>query len=186
MDHTLTVRDSTDADIPAITRIYAHWVRYGLASFELDPPDEAEMARRRLAIRAAGYPYLVLVDSGAKVLGYAYAGPFRTRPAFRFSCEDSIYVAADCMGAGAGRALLSALLERCETLGFRIMVAVIGDSGNAPSIGLHAALGFQNAGLLPAIGWKHDRWVDSVLMVRPLGPGPESPPKELAMRGQGQ
>ena len=177
--HPLTVRESTDADVPAITRIYAHWVKFGLASFELEPPDEAEMARRRNATLEGGYPCLVAVDKDDKALGYAYAGPYRARPAYRFACEDSIYVAADATGSGAGRALLDALIERCEARGFRLMVAVIGDSGNAPSIGLHEKFGFRQAGLLPAVGWKHNRWVDSVLMVRPLGLGSASPPAEF-------
>jgi L-amino acid N-acyltransferase YncA len=175
----LTARDSTDSDVPTITRIYTHWVRHGLASFELDPPDEAEMGRRRAAVLAGGFPYLVTADQAGTVLGYAYAGPYRARPAYRFACEDSIYVAPEATGSGTGRALLPALIERCETRGLRLMVAVIGDSGNAASIGLHAAFGFRHAGLLPAIGWKHGRWLDSVLMVRPLGLGSASPPVEL-------
>ncbi|TCZ59878.1 GNAT family N-acetyltransferase [Roseicella aquatilis] len=174
----VTVRDSTEADIPAIARIYGHWVRHGLASFELDPPEEAEMARRRVAVLAGGYPHLVATDGQGAVLGHAHAGPYRTRPAYRFACEDSIYVAPGADGRGVGRALLPALVARCEARGLRLMVAVIGDSGNAASIGLHAACGFRQAGLLPAIGWKHDRWVDSVLMVRPLGPGATAPPTE--------
>jgi len=157
-------------------------VTYGLASFELDPPDAADMARRRLAMLAAGFPYLVATDQEERVLGYAYAGPYRARPAYRFACEDSIYVAAEATGKGAGRVLLGALIERCEARGFRLMVAVIGDSGNAPSIGLHAQFGFRHAGLLPAIGWKHNRWVDSVLMARPLGAGSTLPPTEQASR----
>ncbi|MBK1657848.1 GNAT family N-acetyltransferase [Paracraurococcus ruber] len=174
---SLALRDSREADVPAIARIYGHWVRHGLASFELDPPGAEEMARRRDAILAGGYPYLVATDAAGTVLGYAYAGPYRTRPAYRFACEDSIYVAPEAAGRGAGRALLPALVARCEAQGLRLMVAVIGDSGNAASIGLHAACGFQRAGMLPAIGWKHGRWVDSVLMVRPLGPGPATPPE---------
>ncbi len=172
------VRDSTDADVPAITRIYGHWVRHGLASFELDAPDEAEIRRRRATVLASGFPYLVAIGDAGTLLGYAYASLYRTRPAYRFACEDSIYVAPGATGSGAGRALLGAMIDRCEASGFRLMVAVIGDSGNASSIGLHTALGFRYAGLLPAIGWKHDRWVDSVLMVRPLGHGAACPPVE--------
>ena len=172
------VRDTTDADVPALARIYGHWVLHGLASFELAPPDEAEVARRRAAVLAAGFPYLAAVNDTGTLLGYAYASLYRTRPAYRFACEDSIYVAPDATGSGAGRALLAALIDRCEANGFRLMVAVIGDSGNAPSIGVHTAFGFRHAGLLPAIGWKHDRWVDSVLMVRPLGLGSACPPSE--------
>jgi phosphinothricin acetyltransferase len=172
----LYLRDSTDADIAAITRIYGHWVRHGLASFETEPPGEAEMARRREAVLAGGYPHLVAADGAGTVLGYAYAGPYRTRPAYRFTVENSIYVAPEAARRGVGRLLLPALVERCTALGFRLMVAVIGDSANAGSIGLHAACGFSHAGLLPAVGWKHGRWVDSVLMTLPLGDGAERPP----------
>jgi phosphinothricin acetyltransferase len=171
-----TLRDSRAEDIPAIAGIYGHWVTHGLASFELDPPDAAEMARRREAVLAGGYPHLVAEGQGGRVLGYAYASAFRTRPAYRFGVENSIYVAPDAPRAGIGRALLSALIEGCTARGFRLMIAVIGDSGNAPSIGLHAALGFRHAGLLPATGWKHGRWVDTVLMTLPLGEGAGTPP----------
>ena len=171
----LLLRDSREGDIPAIARIYGHWVTHGLASFELEPPDAAEVARRRAAILAGGYPHIV-AEAAGRVLGYAHAGPYRPRPAYRFAVENSIYVAPDAGRHGIGRALLHALITRCEAGGFRLMVAVIGDSGNAPSIGLHAAAGFRHAGLLPAIGWKHGRWVDSVLMTRPLGCGAARPP----------
>ena len=174
--HSLTVRDSVAADIPAIAAIYGHWVTHGLASFELDPPGPEDMARRRDAVLDAGFPYLVATDAAGRVRGYAYASHYRTRPAYRFTCEDSIYVAPDAARQGAGRALLPALMGRCEAQGLRLMVAVIGDSANAGSIGLHAAFGFSQAGLLPAIGWKHGRWVDSVLMTRPLGAGAATPP----------
>ena len=172
----MLIRDSRPGDIPAIAAIYAHWVTHGLASFELTPPDAAEMARRREAVLTGGYPHLVAEDQSGRVLGHAYAGAYRTRPAYRFAVEDSIYVAPYAARSGAGRALLAALIARCEAQGFRLMVAVIGDSGNAPSIGLHRALGFAHAGLLPAIGWKHGRWVDSMLMTRPLGAGATMPP----------
>ncbi len=172
----LSLRESTEADIPAIARIYGHWVRHGSGSFETEPPDEAEMARRREAILAGGYPYLVAVDGAGAVLGYAYASAYRTRPAYRFTVENSIYVAPEAGRHGIGRLLLQALMERCEALGHRLMVAVIGDSGNAGSIGVHTACGFTHAGLLPAIGWKHGRWLDCVLMTRPLGDGAGSPP----------
>jgi phosphinothricin acetyltransferase len=177
-DLSPALRDSVPADIPAIARIYGHWVTHGLASFELDPPGEAEMARRRAAVLEGGYPYLVAEAPGearGRVLGYAYASAYRTRPAYRFAVENSVYVAPEAGRGGVGRALLAALIARCETQGFRLMVAVIGDSANAPSIGLHAACGFRQAGLLPAVGWKHGRWVDSVLMTRPLGPGATCP-----------
>ena len=169
------IRNSREDDVPALAAIYGHWVEHGLASFELTPPDATEMARRRAAILAAGYPHLVAERSG-HVTGYAYASAYRPRPAYRFTVENSVYVAPGLTQGGTGTALLHALVERCTAQGFRLMVAVIGDSGNAPSIGLHAKAGFAHAGLLPAIGWKHGRWVDSVLMTRPLGPGATTPP----------
>ncbi|WP_149539990.1 GNAT family N-acetyltransferase [Siccirubricoccus phaeus] len=172
----LILRDSTEADLPAITRIYGHWVRHGLASFELDPPGQAEMAKRRAAVLEGGYPYIVATDRSGTLLGYAYASAYRTRPAYRFTCEDSIYVAPEAGRRGIGQALLPLLVERCTAAGFRLMVAVIGDSGNAGSIGLHARCGFARVGTLPAIGWKHGQWVDSVLMARPLGAGAATPP----------
>lgn len=174
-DMTLIVRDCAPADIPAIAAIYKHAVLRGLASFELDPPDAAEMARRRADILAKGYPYLVAEQDGA-VVGYSYASTYRARPAYRFTVENSVYVAPDRQRGGIGRALLPALIARCEQADFRLMVAVIGDSANMGSIRLHAACGFAHAGLLPDIGWKHGRWVDSVLMTRALGPGATEPP----------
>jgi phosphinothricin acetyltransferase len=169
------VRDAIDADLPAIQAIYGHFVLTGLASFELVPPDAAEMARRRDAVRALGLPYLVAEDQG-RVLGYAYAGPYRARPAYRHTVEDSVYVAPDAGRRGAGRRLLAALIARCEAAGYRQIVAVIGDSANTPSIALHRALGFEVAGTLRSVGFKFGRWVDSVLMQRPLGPGDASLP----------
>ncbi len=171
----MLIRDSREADIPAIAAIYGHWVTHGLASFETEPPGAAEMARRRAALLDAGFPNLV-AEADGRMLGHAHAGPYRARPAYRFTVENSIYVAPDAGRGGVGRALLEALLARCGALGFRLVVAVIGDSGNAASIGLHAALGFRHAGLLPAVGWKHGRWVDSVLMTRALGEGAATPP----------
>jgi phosphinothricin acetyltransferase len=172
------VRPSRDEDVPAIARIYGHWVCHGLASFELDPPGEEELQRRRQALLGAGYPYLVGTDGKGIVLGYAYAGPHRTRPAYRFTVEDSIYVAPEASRRGVGGALLGRLIETCERQGYRLMVAVIGDSANVSSIELHARFGFTRAGLLPAIGWKHGRWVDSVLMTRPLGEGAATPARD--------
>ncbi|WP_207536824.1 GNAT family N-acetyltransferase [Sabulicella rubraurantiaca] len=172
----MIIRDSRPEDIPAIAAIYGHWVTHGLASFEEEAPGPAEMARRRDAILAGGFPYLVAVEGG-RVLGYAYAGPYRPRRAYRFTVENSIYVAPGAGKGGVGRALLAALLARCEESGFRLVVAVIGDSGNQASIRLHEAAGFRHAGLLPAVGWKHGRWVDSVLMTRPLGEGAATPPE---------
>jgi phosphinothricin acetyltransferase len=158
--------------------IYGHWVATGLASFELEPPGEAEMAQRREAILANGFPYIVAEGEGGRVLGYAYVSHWRTRPAYRFACENSVYVAKDANRGGVGRALLEALMARCTAKGLRLMVAVIGDSANLSSIGLHKACGFDMVGVLPAVGWKHGRWVDSVLMTRALGEGAGTPPRE--------
>ena len=174
---TVTVRPSREADLPAIVAIYAHAVRHGAASFELDPPDIAEMTRRRTTIIAAGYPYLVAEHAGS-VTGYAYAGPYRPRPAYRWTVEDSIYVSPSHARAGIGRMLLSALVDACAERGFRQMVAVIGDSGSAGSIALHRALGFHPVGVLEAIGFKHGRWLDGVLMQRALGPGANALPDD--------
>lgn len=178
---TILVRDSTDADIDSIQAIYAHHVLTGTASFELDPPDLAEMARRRADVLANGFPYLVAVRGDA-VLGYAYANYFRTRPAYRFSVENSIYVREGLRRQGVGRALLSALISRCEADGVRQILAVIGDSANTGSIGLHAACGFRFAGVLRASGWKFDRWIDTVLMQLELGEGDRSAPRERTLR----
>lgn len=172
---SLIVRPSADADIPAITGIYAHAVLHGTASFELEPPDEAEMARRRAAILEGGYPHLVAERTG-EVLGYAYAGAYRTRPAYRSTVEDSIYIAPAAQGQGIGRALLEALIRECEALDFRLMVAVIGDEESKGSIGLHRSLGFEPAGILKGIGYKHGRWLSTVLMQRSLGRGLSEPP----------
>lgn len=174
----LTIRDSRADDVPAIADIYAHWVCHGLASFELEPPDRNEIGRRRLAMLVGGYPHLVAEDATGAVLGYAYADSYRTRPAYRFSVEDSVYVAPVINRRGVGRTLLSELLARFELGGWRQVVAVIGDSDNTPSIGLHRALGFQFAGVLPAVGWRHNRWVDSVLVTRPLGAGADAAPSD--------
>jgi phosphinothricin acetyltransferase len=172
---TIHVRPSRDEDVAEIARIYEHAVRHGLATFEIEPPDAAEMARRRQTVIERGDPHLV-AERGGRILGYAYAGPYRPRPAYRFTVEDSIYVAPEGKGNGVGRALLSALIAACEAKGYRQMIAVIGDSANDASIGLHAALGFARTGLLTAIGWKHGRWVDGVLMQRALGEGARAPP----------
>lgn len=169
------IRDAVAADIPAIAAIYGHHVRHGLASFEEEPPPAEEMARRHAETTGRGYPYLVAEADGA-VAGYAYAGPYRTRPAYRHSVENSVYLAPGRERAGIGSRLLAELIRRCEAAGFRQMVAVIGDSANASSIGLHARHGFRHAGVLTAIGYKHGRWVDSVLMQRALGPGDTTNP----------
>jgi phosphinothricin acetyltransferase len=171
----IVIRDAADDDMAAVQAIYAHHVRHGLASFEIEPPDVAEMARRRQAIVAHGLPYLVAIADG-RVLGYAYAGPYRPRPAYRFTLEDSVYIAEGFAGRGIGRRLLAELIERCTRLGYRQMVAVIGDSQNSPSIGLHDRLGFVRAGVIRAAGFKHGRWVDSVIMQRALGEGDSTLP----------
>jgi L-amino acid N-acyltransferase YncA len=173
---TVLIRDSLPADVPAITAIYGHSVLHDNASFELEPPDAAEIARRRDALLQAGFPHLVAEDAAGQVVGYCSAGTYRSRPGYRFTVENSVYVAPDCQGQGIGRALLPRLIDRCEQSGFRLMVAVIGDSANHASIRLHASCGFRHAGVLPNIGWKHGRWLDSVLMVRPLGLGASKPP----------
>jgi len=174
----LLIRDSRRTDLSAIAAIYGDAVLHGTASFELDPPDSAEVARRRDALLAAGFPYLVAEDAAGRVVGYCHAGMYRSRPGYRFTVENSVYVAADCRGQRVGLALLPPLIERCEDAGFRLMVAVIGDSANHASIRLHERCGFRHAGKLPAIGWKHERWLDSVLMVRPLGEGAGTPPDQ--------
>ena len=171
----MIIRPATPADIPAITTIYAHAVTHGTASFELTPPDETEMTRRMNELIPNGFPYLAAEING-RVAGYAYAGLYRTRPAYRFTLEDSIYVAHDRHGHGVGRALLAALLAESTARGFRQMIAVIGDSEQAASIALHAALGFAYVGTLPSTGFKFGRWLDTVLMQRALGPGSRLPP----------
>jgi phosphinothricin acetyltransferase len=170
-----TIRAATPQDIPAITRIYAHAVRYGTASFEIDPPDEAEMARRQRALIDGGYPYIVGESDGA-VAGYAYAGPYRTRPAYYWSVENSIYVDPGMQRRGIGRALLDRLVAEAQARGFRQMIAVIGDSAQTPSIELHRAAGFRLIGTIEAVGFKHGRWLDTVLMQRALGQGANAPP----------
>ncbi|MBO6640224.1 MAG: N-acetyltransferase [Roseitalea sp.] len=176
MTASFSLTDTTDADIPAITAIYADAVLNGTASFELDPPDATEMRRRFNAVRRAGYPHIVARDGSGALLGYAYASSYRTRPAYRWSVEDSVYVAPSAKGRGVGKTLLAEIIARCEASGFRQMVAIIGGSEHAASIGLHEALGFAHAGTLPATGFKHGRWLDSVLMQRPLGDGASTLP----------
>jgi phosphinothricin acetyltransferase len=174
---TALVRPSQDVDVAAITAIYAEAVIHGTASFELEPPSEAEMARRRAALLQGGYPYLV-AEGGGVILGYAYAGAYRTRPAYRSTVEDSVYVTPSAQGRGVGRALLAALIAACEASDFRRMIAVVGDKASIGSIRLHESLGFQPAGVLEAVGYKHGRWLATVLMQRVLGAGTSSPPKQ--------
>ena len=169
------IRPSTAADVEAITRIYAWHVLNGTGTFEIEPPDRLEIERRRADVLAKGLPWLVLESAGA-VAGYAYAGPFRPRPAYRFCVEDSVYLAGDATGRGFGRLLLVELLARCEAAGARQILAVIGDSSNAGSIGVHRALGFGHVGTIASAGWKFDRWLDVVVMQRGLGIGAAAAP----------
>ena len=164
----ILVRDASDADLPALAEIYAHHVLTSVASFEEVPPSVDEMAARRAAVLALGAPYLVAEFDG-RTAGFAYAGTYRARPAYRHTLEDSVYVATDALGRGVGRALLMELLARCEAGPWRQMIAVIGGSDNAGSIALHARLGFAPVGTFRSAGFKFGRWVDSVLMQRPLG-----------------
>ena len=161
------VRAATEADLPAITAIYSHHVRHGTGSFEIDPPDEAEIAERRRAIVSRGLPYLVAEVDGF-VAGFAYAGVYRPRPAYRFTVENSVYVHADRQGRGIGRSLLGPLIESCGGAGYRQMIAVIGDSANTASIRLHERFDFRQAGVLKGVGFKFERWLDAVLMQRDL------------------
>lgn len=167
---SVTVRDAGEADMAAIQAIYAHHVLHGLATFEETPPPVEEMLSRRAAVLAAGLPYLAAELDG-RVAGYAYATAYRPRPAYRFSIEDSVYVAEGLAGKGIGSALLGALITRCERGPWRQMLAVIGNSGNEGSIALHRRMGFAHAGTFTSVGFKLGRWVDTVLMQRPLGAG---------------
>lgn len=173
----LVLRSSTDTDLPAITAIYASAVARGTGTFELEAPSQAEMAMRRANVLAAGWPWLVAEREG-EVIGYAYAQPFRPRRAYRFCLEDSIYLAEAARGQGVGTLLLAELITRCEMLGARQMLAVIGDSGNEGSIGVHRALGFEHCGVLKNAGWKFDRWLDVVMMQRELGAGGSTQPQD--------
>ncbi|MFZ1680977.1 MAG: N-acetyltransferase family protein [Rhizobiaceae bacterium] len=173
---TLAIRPATGDDLPAITAIYADAVLNGTATYEIDPPDLSEMRQRFAAITGAGQPFLMAVR-GETIAGYAYAGPFRARPAYRFLVEDSIYVAPDQKRAGVGRALLAHLIARVEALGYRQIVAIIGDeAGNPGSVGLHAALGFVHGGAMRGSGFKFGRWLDTAIMQLPLNGGATTPP----------
>lgn len=173
--NNVMVVPSRDEDIPAISSIYAHHVRTGAATFEIEPPTLREMSQRRADLRANGFPYLVALCND-RLVGFAYAGPHRQRRAYRFTVEDSIYLDPAYVGKGIGRTLLAALVHESELRGFRQMIAVIGDSANRASIGLHARLGFEPVGTFRSVGFKHARWVDSVLMQRALGEGEKTLP----------
>ncbi len=174
----LEIRDAQADDLPEIAAIYAHHVLNGVASFEEVPPSIDELAQRRANVLALGLPYLVAVRAG-RLVGYCYATSYRPRPAYRHTIEDSVYVAAGLGGQGIGSALLTALVARCEAGPWRQMIAVIGDSANAGSIGLHRRLGFRQAGIFQSAGFKFGRWVDSVLMQRPLGEGDSALPRSF-------
>ena len=176
MQTAFTIRDATSADIAAITAIYAHSVLHETASFELEPPGEAEMAARFAAITGAGYPYVVAVEGDGTVAAYAYASAYRARPAYRWTVENSVYVRNDRRSAGLGAALTAEIVERCAGLGFRQIIAVIGGSQHEASIRMHEKLGFARVGILPATGFKHGCWLDSVLMQMALGDGPNTDP----------
>jgi L-amino acid N-acyltransferase YncA len=172
-----TIRPASDHDLPAITAIYAHHVLHGTGTFETTPPTESEMAGRRADVLGKGLPYLVVEENG-QVLGFAYCQWFKPRPAYRFSAEDSIYLHPQAAGRGLGRALLQELVARAEACGIRKLIAVIGDSANAGSIGVHRAVGFTPAGAIAACGWKFERWLDIVLMERTVGAGASGPPQD--------
>ncbi len=173
----IAIRAAGPGDLPAITAIYDEAVRHGTATFELDPPGLAEMTRRFSQLTGDGFPYLVATRD-ARVIGYAYAAPYRPRPAYRFTVENSVYLAPDARRRGAGTALLEALIAASARAGFRQMVAVIGDSANAGSIAVHRRTGFRMIGIMPDVGYKFGRWLDTVTMQRPLGDGGTSTPAE--------
>jgi phosphinothricin acetyltransferase len=169
------IRPATEGDLPTITAIYAHAVRFGTATFELDPPDKAEMTRRFRVLADGKFPYLVATSNG-EVLGYAYAGPFRPRPAYRFTVENSVYLDPKAQGRGIGKKLMRELITQCQKRGFRQMVAVIGDSANAASVGVHRSTGFKMIGTCENVGFKFGRWLDTVMMQRDLGEGARTVP----------
>ena len=168
------IRPSRDEDIAAITAIYAHHVLNGTGTFEIDPPSVADMTSRRADVLAKGLPFIVAEEAG-QVIGYAYCTWFKPRPAYRFSAEDSIYLAPGVHGKGIGRALLAELAAQAERVGIRKLIAVIGDSSNAGSVGVHRSLGFEHVGILKSCGWKFDQWLDVVLMEKAIGPGDSTP-----------
>jgi L-amino acid N-acyltransferase YncA len=175
----IILRGAEDSDMAVVREIYAHHVSHGFASFETTPPSLDEMRRRRAAISEAGLPYIV-AEHGGTIVGFSYAGPYRPRRAYRFTVEDSVYVAPDAQGMGVGSALLPALIARCEAGPWRQMIAVIGDSSNRSSVALHARFGFAPIGTIRSVGLKFGRWVDTVLMQRSLGEGDDSFPVEIS------
>lgn len=174
----MDIRDARPDDVEAITDIYAHHVLHGTGTFEEVPPSAEEMANRIAEVQRQGWAWLVAEDEGGRILGYAYFAQFRPRSAYRYAAEDSVYVRDDVRGQGVGKALVAALLQRAAAAGFRQMFAVIGDSENAGSIGLHASLGFRQVGVLKAAGVKFGRWLDVVFMQRAIGAGDRDVPPE--------
>ncbi len=170
------IRPSCDEDIPAITAIYAHHVLHGTGTFEMDPPSEADMAARRADVLGRGLPWLVAENAG-QLAGFAYCNWFKPRPAYRFSAEDSIYLAPHAKGQGLGRALLAELAVQSERVGVRKLIAVIGDSANTGSIGVHRSVGFTHVGVLQSCGWKFGKWLDVVMMEKSLGLGDTTSPQ---------
>ena len=173
---TPEIRPATAADLPFVTEIYDHAVRYGTATFELIPPDLAEMTRRFKALLDGGYPYFVAALEG-RVIGYAYAGPYRPRPAYRFTVENSVYLAPAIHRRGIGTQLLQRLITECGARGYRQMIAVIGDSANLGSVGVHRAQGFSHVGVFKDCGWKFGQWRDIVLMEKVIGEGSTTNPE---------
>jgi phosphinothricin acetyltransferase len=171
----LEIRPTAAADLPSITGIYEHAVRFGTATFEIDPPDLAEMTRRFDTLMDGGFPYVVAALEG-RVVGYAYAGAYRPRPAYRFTVENSVYLQPTIQRRGIGPQLLQRLIGECEARGFRQMIAVIGDSANAASVGVHLRCGFEMIGTHPNVGFKFGRWLDTVMMQRSLGEGATTVP----------
>jgi len=172
----MIVRRATLDDAQAIAAVYGHHVIHGTGTFEETPPSPSEIAARMKAVLDKGFPWVVVEDEG-RIVAYAYAGPYRERAAYRFTAEDSVYVAADAQRRGYGKAALAAVIEACRAMGLRRLIAVIGDTQNAASIGLHRALGFEPCGVLPAVGYKAGRWLDVPLMQLPLNGGDESQPQ---------
>jgi phosphinothricin acetyltransferase len=173
----LTIRASSDQDVPAITAIYGHHVLHGTGTFETTAPTEADMAGRRADVLSKGLPYLVAENDG-RVIGFAYCQWFKPRPAYRFSAEDSIYMHPDAAGQRLGNKLLGELCKQAEAAGVRKLIAVIGDSENVRSIGVHRALGFTHAGVIRSCGWKFGKWLDIVLMEKSVGEGDRTPAAE--------
>jgi len=174
------IRTAGVADATALAAIYGHHVAHGFGTFETDPPSPSDMASRVEAVLALGLPYLVAEIDGV-VAGFAYGSPFRPRASYRYTVEDSVYIGPDRLGQGIGKALLAGVIDASEALGLRQMVAMIGDSGNERSIGLHRSMGFTTVGVFRAIGFKHARWVDVAMMQRPLNAGADAPPEGLGL-----